>query len=140
QDVVTYQGKIQDVLENINRVMIGKEDVAGLSLVGLLARGHVLIEDDLGVGKTMLVRSLAKSLDCEFKRIQVTPDILQSDITSVSIYNPKTLDFEFRPGPIFGNIVLADEVNRTSPKTQSSLLEGMEENSVTVDGQTLPLK
>lgn len=140
QDVVTYQGKIQDVLENINRVMIGKEDVAVLSLVGLLARGHVLIEDVPGVGKTMLVRSLAKSLDCEFKRIQFTPDLLPSDITGVSIYNPKTLDFEFRPGPIFGNIVLADEVNRTSPKTQSSLLEGMEENSVTVDGQTLPLK
>ncbi len=140
QDVVTYQGKIQDVLENINRVMIGKEDVAVLSLVGLLARGHVLIEDVPGVGKTMLVRALAKSLDCEFKRIQFTPDLLPSDITGVSIYNPKTLDFEFRPGPIFGNIVLADEVNRTSPKTQSSLLEGMEENSVTVDGQTLPLK
>src|SRR5699024_6683946 len=88
----------------------------------------------------MLVRSLAKSLDCEFKRIQFTPDLLPSDITGVSIYNPKTLDFEFRPGPIFGNIVLADEMNRTSPKTQSSLLEGMEEISVTVDGQTLPLK
>jgi len=140
QDVATYQSKIQAVLENINRVMIGKEDVAVLSLVGLLARGHVLIEDVPGVGKTMLVRSLAKSLDCEFKRIQFTPDLLPSDITGVSIYNPKTLDFEFRPGPIFGNIVLADEVNRTSPKTQSSLLEGMEENSVTVDGQTLPLK
>src|SRR5690625_5843161 len=140
QDVATYQSKIQAVLENINRVMIGKEDVAVLSLVGLLARGHVLIEDVPGVGKTMLVRSLAKSLDCEFKRIQFTPDLLPSDITGVSIYNPKTLDFEFRPGPIFENIVLADEVNRTSPKTQSSLLEGMEENSVTVDGQTLPLK
>src|SRR5690625_3466218 len=140
QDVATYQSKIQAVLENINRVMIGKEDVAVLSLVGLLARGHVLIEDVPGVGKTMLVRSLAKSLDCEFKRIQFTPDLLPSDITGVSIYNPKTLDFEFRPGPIFGNIVLADEINRTSPKTQSSLLEGMEEMSVTVDGKTLPLK
>lgn len=140
QDVVTYQSKIKDVLTNINQVMIGKEDVAVLSLVGLLAQGHVLIEDVPGVGKTMLVRSLAKSLDCEFKRIQFTPDLLPSDITGVSIYNPKELDFEFRPGPIFGNIVLADEINRTSPKTQSSLLEGMEEMSVTVDGKTLPLK
>src|SRR5699024_8640574 len=120
--------------------MIGKEDVAALRLVGLLARGHVLIKDVPGVGKTMRVRALAKSLDCEFKRIQFTTDLLPSDITDISIYNPKTLDFEFRPGPMFGNIVLADEVNRTSPKTQSSLLEGMEENSVTVDGQTLPLK
>lgn len=140
QDVVGYHHKINDVLDNINRVMVGKEEVAVLSLVGLLAQGHVLLEDVPGVGKTMLVRSLAKSLDCEFKRIQFTPDLLPSDITGVSIYNPKTLDFEFRPGPIFGNIILADEINRTSPKTQSSLLEGMEEMNVTVDGQTLPLR
>src|SRR5690625_3225297 len=106
QDVVTYQGKIQDVLENINRVMIGKEDVAVLSLVGLLARGHVLIEDVPGVGKTMLVRSLAKSLDCEFKRIQFTPDLLPSDITGVSIYNLKTINIEFSPGSIFGIFVI----------------------------------
>lgn len=120
--------------------MVGKEEVAILSLVSLLAKGHVLLEDVPGVGKTMLVRTLAKSLNCEFKRIQFTPDLLPSDVTGVSIYNPKTTEFEFRPGPILGNIVLADEINRTSPKTQSSLLEGMEEASITVDGQSVPLK
>ncbi len=126
-------------MANINKVMIGKEDVAVLSLVALLAEGHVLLEDVPGVGKTMLVRTLAKSLDCDFKRIQFTPDLLPSDVTGVSIYNPKEMEFEFRGGPILGNIVLADEINRTSPKTQSALLEGMEEKSVTVDGKTIPL-
>lgn len=135
-----YQEKIQQVLINMNQVIVGKEEVVKLSLVGLLAKGHVLIEDVPGVGKTMLVRSLAKSIDCNFKRIQFTPDLLPSDITGVSIYNPKDLVFEFRPGPIFGNVVLADEINRTSPKTQSALLEGMEENNVTVDGKTMPLQ
>ncbi len=135
-----YQEKIQQVLINMNQVIVGKEEVVKLSLVGLLAKGHVLIEDVPGVGKTMLVRSLAKSIDCDFKRIQFTPDLLPSDITGVSIYNPKDLVFEFRPGPIFGNVVLADEINRTSPKTQSALLEGMEENNVTVDGKTMPLQ
>src|SRR5690625_3011747 len=140
QVTMVYQEKIKEVIENINKVMIGKEDVATLSLVALLAQGHVLLEDVPGVGKTMLVRSIAKSLDCEFKRIQFTPDLLPSDITGVSIYHPKDLDFEFRAGPIFGNIILADEINRTSPKTQSALLEGMEESSVTVDGVTVSLK
>lgn len=135
-----YQEKIQQVLINMNQVIVGKEEVVKLSLVGLLAKGHVLIEDVPGVGKTMLVRSLAKSIDCNFKRIQFTPDLLPSDITGVSIYNPRDLVFEFRPGPIFGNVVLADEINRTSPKTQSALLEGMEENNVTVDGKTMPLQ
>lgn len=139
QDTVYYE-EIAHVLTNINKVIIGKEDVAILSLVALLAEGHVLLEDVPGVGKTMLVRALAKSLDCQFKRVQFTPDLLPSDITGVSIYNPKELEFEFREGPIFGNIILADEINRTSPKTQSSLLEGMEEGSVTVDGLTMPLK
>ncbi|MFC4023287.1 AAA family ATPase [Oceanobacillus longus] len=134
-----YNEKIERVLNNINKVMIGKEDVATLSLVALLAEGHVLLEDVPGVGKTMLVRTLAKSLDCDFKRIQFTPDLLPSDVTGVSIYNPKELEFEFRGGPIFGNIILADEINRTSPKTQSSLLEAMEEKNVTVDGDTKPL-
>lgn len=120
--------------------MIGKEEPVTLSLVALLAGGHVLLEDVPGVGKTMLVRTLAKSIDCDFKRIQFTPDLLPSDVTGVSIYNPKELEFEFRGGPILGNVVLADEINRTSPKTQSSLLEGMEEMSVTVDGTTIPLK
>lgn len=138
-ETVNINDKINNVLTNISKVIVGKQDVAVLSLVGLLAQGHVLIEDVPGVGKTMLVRALAKSLDCDFKRIQFTPDLLPSDITGVSIYNPKTLEFEFRAGPIFGNIILADEINRTSPKTQSSLLEGMEEKNVTVDGMTLPL-
>lgn len=140
QEIMKYHTKIEKVLENISKVMIGKEDVATLSLVALLAQGHVLLEDVPGVGKTMLVRTLAKSLDCDFRRIQFTPDLLPSDITGISIYNPKELEFEFRAGPILGNIVLADEINRTSPKTQSSLLEGMEEKHVTVDGDTIPLK
>ncbi|GLB62029.1 AAA family ATPase [Cytobacillus sp. NCCP-133] len=128
--------KIERVLENIERVMIGKRDVAELSLVALLAEGHVLLEDVPGVGKTMMVRALAKSVGAQFKRIQFTPDLLPSDVTGVSIYNPKEMEFQFRPGPIMGNIILADEINRTSPKTQSALLEGMEESSVTIDGVT----
>ncbi|WP_439144852.1 AAA family ATPase [Virgibacillus profundi] len=139
QETTLYNEKIERVLTNINKVMIGKEDVATLSLVALLAQGHVLLEDVPGVGKTMLVRTLAKSLDCDFRRIQFTPDLLPSDVTGISIYNPKELEFEFRGGPILGNIILADEINRTSPKTQSSLLEAMEEKNVTVDGQTIPL-
>lgn len=140
QDTTVYNEKIERVLDNINKVMIGKEEEATLSLVALLAQGHVLLEDVPGVGKTMLVRTLAKSLDCDFRRIQFTPDLLPADVTGVSIYNPKELEFEFRSGPILGNIVLADEINRTSPKTQSALLEGMEESNVTVDGKTIPLK
>ncbi|UOQ91999.1 MoxR family ATPase [Halobacillus shinanisalinarum] len=140
QQTFLYQPKITEVLKNINKVMIGKEEAALLSVIALLAKGHVLLEDVPGVGKTMLVRTLAKSLDCDFKRIQFTPDLLPSDVTGVSIYNPKELEFEFRPGPILGNIVLADEINRTSPKTQSALLEGMEETSITVDGEAVPLK
>ncbi|MGP4076005.1 AAA family ATPase [Halobacillus sp. K22] len=140
QQTFLYQPKISDVMKNINKVMIGKEEAALLSIVALLAKGHVLLEDVPGVGKTMLVKTLAKSLDCEFKRIQFTPDLLPSDVTGVSIYNPKEMEFEFKPGPILGNIVLADEINRTSPKTQSALLEGMEETSITVDGNAVPLK
>ncbi|MBX0359443.1 MoxR family ATPase [Halobacillus sp. Nhm2S1] len=139
QQTFLYQPKISEVLKNMRKVMIGKEEAAMLSLVALLAKGHVLLEDVPGVGKTMLVKTLAKSLDCDFKRIQFTPDLLPSDVTGVSIYNPKSMEFEFRPGPILGNIVLADEINRTSPKTQSALLEGMEETSITVDGNTVPL-
>lgn len=139
QNTTIYNEKIEKVLSNINRVMIGKENVSILSLVALLAGGHVLLEDVPGVGKTVLVRTLAKSLNCDFKRIQFTPDLLPSDVTGVSIYNPKSLQFEFRTGPIHGNIILADEINRTSPKTQSALLEAMEEKNVTVDGETIPL-
>lgn len=128
--------KLGRVIKNIESVMVGKRDVSLLSLVAILANGHVLLEDVPGVGKTMMVKALAKSIGAEFKRIQFTPDLLPSDVTGVSIYNPKELRFEFREGPLFGNIVLADEINRTSPKTQSALLEGMEEGSVTVDGNT----
>ena len=116
--------------------MIGKRNVAELSLIALLAGGHVLLEDVPGVGKTMMVRALAKSVNANFRRIQFTPDLLPSDVTGISIYNPKEMEFEFRPGPLMGNIILADEINRTSPKTQSALLEGMEEASVTIDGVT----
>ncbi|WP_316572866.1 MoxR family ATPase [Neobacillus sp. YIM B06451] len=127
---------IERILANIEKVMTGKRKVAELSLVALLAEGHVLLEDVPGVGKTMMVRALAKSVGATFRRIQFTPDLLPSDVTGVSIYNPKELEFQFRPGPIMGNIILADEINRTSPKTQSALLEGMEESSVTIDGVT----
>lgn len=127
---------LQKVIDNIEKVMIGKREVAQLSLVSLLAGGHVLLEDVPGVGKTMMVRAIAKSVSAKFQRIQFTPDLLPSDLTGISIYNQKEMEFEFRPGPIMGNIVLADEINRTSPKTQSALLEGMEDGSVTVDGET----
>lgn len=133
------QEHIEAVLKNIEKVMIGKREVAELSIVALLTGGHVLLEDVPGVGKTMMVRSLAKSVGANFKRIQFTPDLLPSDVVGVSIYNPKTLQFEFRPGPIVGNIILADEINRTSPKTQAALLEAMEEASITVDGETLSI-
>ena len=127
------------ILDNVQKVIIGKEAEVRLTVVCLLCAGHLLIEDVPGVGKTMLARSLAKSTGCEFKRIQFTPDILPSDVTGVSVYNQKTGDFEFRPGPIVAEIVLADDINRATPKTQSSLLEAMEEHRVTVDGVTRDL-
>lgn len=131
-----YQRDIHNIIGNMEKVMIGKKKEVTLSLTALLANGHVLLEDVPGVGKTMLVKALAKSLDCDFKRIQFTPDLLPSDVTGVSIYNQKEMNFQFRNGPIFGDIILADEINRTSPKTQAALLEAMEEMSVTVDGET----
>ena len=127
------------VVGNLERVIVGKSQALELVVIGLLCQGHVLIEDVPGVGKTMLARSLAKSLDCTFNRIQFTPDMLPSDVTGVSIYNQQKKTFEFRAGPIMGQIILADEVNRATPKTQAALLESMEERQITVDGITHPL-
>ncbi|CAH0307766.1 MULTISPECIES: MoxR family ATPase [Bacillaceae] len=132
--------KLEMVMGNIEKVIIGKRDIAELSIVALLSGGHVLLEDVPGVGKTVMVRALAKSIGASFKRIQFTPDLLPSDVTGVSIFNPKEQEFIFRPGPIMGHIILADEINRTSPKTQSALLEAMEEASVTIDGVTRGLE
>ena len=125
--------------QNVGRVIVGKESAVELMMIAVLCRGHVLIEDVPGVGKTTLASALARSLDCSFKRIQFTPDITPSDITGYSIVNFKTGELEYRPGMIMSQIVLADEINRTSPKTQSALLEVMEEHQVTVDGVTYPL-
>lgn len=127
---------LQSIVENVEKVIIGKRSAVELALIALACNGHVLIEDVPGVGKTSLVSSLAKSINASFKRIQFTPDILPSDITGFSIFNQKTGEFEYRQGAIMSQIILADEINRTSPKTQASLLEVMEENQVTVDGIT----
>ena len=129
----------ENIINNLEQVIVGKYQSVELIVIGLLSQGHVLIEDVPGVGKTMLARSLAKSLDCTFNRIQFTPDMLPSDVTGVSIFNQQKREFEFRPGPIMGQIILADEVNRATPKTQAALLEAMEERQVTVDGITHPL-
>lgn len=129
----------ESIVNNLEQVIVGKSQSVELVVIGLLCQGHVLIEDVPGVGKTMLARSLAKSLNCTFNRIQFTPDMLPSDVTGVSIFNQQKREFEFRAGPIMGQIVLADEVNRATPKTQASLLEAMEERQVTVDGITHPL-
>lgn len=123
----------------IATVVVGKEEVVDLLLVALLCRGHVLVEDVPGVGKTLLARSLATAMGCGFRRVQFTPDVLPSDVTGSSIFDQRTSEFEFRPGPIFTPVLLADEINRATPRTQSALLEAMEERQVTVDGRTLPL-
>jgi MoxR-like ATPase len=124
----------QAISANVEKVIVGKGNIVELSVIALMSKGHLLIEDAPGVGKTMLAKSLAKSLDCTFKRIQFTPDMLPGDITGVSIYNQKIGDFEFRPGPIMAQIVLADEINRATPKVQSALLECMEEGQISIDG------
>lgn len=127
------------VLENTRRVIVGKDEQIKLILLALLCKGHVIIEDVPGVGKTMLARAIARSIGCSFNRVQFTPDMLPSDITGVSIFNQKTLEFEYRPGPVMAQIVLTDEINRATPKTQSALLEAMEEGQVTVDARTYEL-
>jgi MoxR-like ATPase len=133
------QAVTEPLIKNVERVIIGKRKSIELITVGLLSQGHILIEDVPGVGKTMLARALAKSLGLVFSRVQFTPDMLPSDVTGVSIFNQKTREFEFRPGPIMAQIVLTDEINRATPKTQAALLEAMQELQVTVDGVTHPL-
>jgi MoxR-like ATPase len=136
QSLEKAQKIAHDIVANIEKVIVGKSSSIELAVIGLMSQGHILIEDAPGVGKTMLARSLAKSVNCSFKRIQFTPDMLPGDITGVSIYNQKTADFEYRPGPIIANMVLADEINRATPRVQSALLECMEERQISVDGVT----
>ncbi len=133
------QNVAEKIINNVETVIFGKRDAIEMTVIGLLCQGHILIEDVPGVGKTMMARSLAASIGCKFSRIQFTPDMLPSDVTGVSIFNQKTREFEFRPGPIMAQIVLTDEINRATPKTQAALLEAMEERQITVDGQTYPL-
>jgi MoxR-like ATPase len=135
--VIADAGK--QIKDNIEKIMVGKSSVIELVLVSIFCEGHILLEDVPGIGKTMLARSIARSLKCQFRRIQCTPDLLPSDITGTYIYNQKNGEFEYRPGPIFTQIVLADEINRATPRSQSALLEAMEERQVTLEGETRPL-
>lgn len=137
EQIIEFKKK---VLGNVGKVIIGKDAEIELLLIAFLSEGHILLEDLPGMGKTMMVRSFSKTLDLPFKRIQFTPDLLPGDITGVSFYNQKEKDFEFREGPLFSNIILADEINRATPRTQSALLEAMEERQITVDGETRKLK
>jgi MoxR-like ATPase len=139
EDWQRFANAFHRVADNVNQVIQGKKQEVRLALVCLVAEGHLLIEDVPGVGKTMLAKSVARSIDCSFRRIQFTPDLLPTDVTGVNVYNQERGDFEFKPGAIFANIVLGDEINRASPKTQSALLESMEERQVTMDGVTYHL-
>ena len=134
-----YPRHREKVKANIGRVIVGKEDVIDLVLVAMFSDGHILFEDVPGIGKTTLAKSIARSIGCSFRRIQFTPDVMPSDVTGINFYNQKAGEFEFRPGPIIANIVLADEINRATPRTQSALLEAMEERQVTVEGVTIQL-
>ncbi len=133
------QDVAQRIAQSVSQVIIGKRNEVRLTILGLLSQGHILIEDIPGVGKTMMAKALSRSIGCTFSRIQFTPDMLPSDVTGVSLFNQKTREFEFRAGPIMAQIVLADEINRATPKTQAALLEAMEEHQITVDGVTYPL-
>jgi MoxR-like ATPase len=137
--VTAISALAERVRESVGRVIVGRDDVIDLALVAMLCEGHVLIEDVPGIGKTMLAKSLARSVSCEFRRIQFTPDLMPSDITGINYYNQKSGEFEYRAGPIVANIILADEINRATPRTQSALLEAMEERQLTVDGVTSSL-
>ncbi|HEX3220791.1 MAG TPA: MoxR family ATPase [Candidatus Limnocylindria bacterium] len=137
--VKNVQEPAERVVANVERVIIGKHSEVRMALVALLCEGHILIEDVPGVGKTMLAKAVSRSIGCSFRRIQFTPDLLPSDVTGLSIFNQKTQEFEFRPGPIMAQVVLADEINRATPKTQSALLECMEERQATIDGVTYPM-
>jgi len=136
QDTISPTLIARRIIENVSKVIVGRTDVIEYALAALIARGHILVEDVPGVGKTMLAKSLSTSIGCNFKRIQFTPDLLPSDVAGVSVYNQASGEFQFRPGPIMAEVVLADEINRATPKTQSALLEAMEELQVTVDGIT----
>jgi MoxR-like ATPase len=138
-DLTGLTDTLTAVEENVTSIVEGKPEVVRLAIVALLSEGHILIEDVPGVGKTLLAKSLAKSIDCSVQRIQFTPDLLPSDVTGVTVYSPDTGEFEFKPGPVFANVVLGDEINRAGPKTQSALLEAMEERTITVDGVTYEL-
>jgi MoxR-like ATPase len=138
-DVEELMSLLNKLLENVGSVVLGKPEVIKLAVVALLAEGHVLIEDVPGVGKTLLARALAASIDCSFRRLQFTPDLLPSDIIGSSVYNAATGEFVFKPGPIFANVILADEINRTTPRTQSALLEAMSDGQVSVEGKTYSL-
>ncbi|MGH2497343.1 MAG: AAA family ATPase [Ktedonobacteraceae bacterium] len=138
-EIRQVQEAARAVRQNASKVIVGKEEVIDLLMVALLCEGHVLFEDVPGIGKTMLAKSLAKSLGCSFQRIQFTPDLLPSDITGITFYNQKKGEFEYRPGPLLSQVVLADEINRATPRTQSALLEAMEERQITIERETMPL-
>jgi MoxR-like ATPase len=137
--IVEIQSAASTIRQNVGKVVVGKDSVVDLALVALLCEGHILFEDIPGIGKTTLAKAIARSLGCSFRRIQFTPDLLPSDVTGLSVYNQKTQEFEYRPGPLMAQIVLADEINRATPRTQSALLEAMQERQITVDGATKTL-